>query len=150
MLAHPREFTIQLSSTRRGARLARRLATQQLAEWGWGYDSDISRTVALLVGELAANAVQHGRLPGRDFGLRVAADSGEGLPVAVRIEVSDVREHKRPPAAARITAPPPEAESGRGLLLVCALATRWGTTGREPVGKTIWCELEIRGPGRRA
>ncbi|HCA88316.1 MAG TPA: hypothetical protein DEQ61_24345 [Streptomyces sp.] len=143
MLAHRREFSIQLSSTRRGARLARRLATQQLAEWGWSYDSELSRTVALLVAELAANAVQHGRLPGRDFGLRVAADTGGEVPVTLRIEVSDVRDDRQPPSPAGIEAPAPDSEGGRGLILVGALATRWGTTGREPVGKTIWCELDV-------
>jgi anti-sigma regulatory factor (Ser/Thr protein kinase) len=73
--AAPRPLTVQLSSTPRGARLARHLAAEQLDTWGWPYDSDTSRDVVLLVGELAVNAIRHGRLPGRDFRLRVALDT---------------------------------------------------------------------------
>lgn len=32
-------------------------------------------------------------------------------------------------------------ESGRGLVLVEALADRWGVTGRSP-GKVVWCEFD--------
>ena len=58
------EFTIQLSSTRRGARLARHLAVQQLIDWNQPYDR-----AERIVAELANNAVQHGHIPGRDFRL---------------------------------------------------------------------------------
>ncbi|MFD1659538.1 hypothetical protein ACFSL4_15355 [Streptomyces caeni] len=63
------QFTIRLSSTRRGARLARRLAGQQLAAWGIPYDSEAAQAVALVTAELASNAVAHGCVPGRDFRL---------------------------------------------------------------------------------
>ncbi|MGX1116852.1 hypothetical protein RKD37_002215 [Streptomyces ambofaciens] len=42
---------------------------------------------------------------------------------------------------------PPEAEHGRGLLLVDALADRWGVFDRVPVGKTVRAELDL--PPRR-
>ncbi|MFE7841743.1 ATP-binding protein [Streptomyces sp. NPDC057474] len=128
----------QFVSSPRGAQLARRLAAQRMEEWGYPSASDASCTVALIVGELAANAVQHGRVPGRDFGLRLALDAAAGL---VRIEVADAASAKRPP-----TAPPPsypEDESGRGLLLVDGLAVRWGSLPRRPVGKTVWAEVPI-------
>lgn len=57
------QFTIRLSSTRRGARLARRLACQQLESWGIPYGSETSRSVAFVTAELAANAITHGHTP---------------------------------------------------------------------------------------
>ncbi|MEV1077288.1 hypothetical protein AB0I98_03390 [Streptomyces sp. NPDC050211] len=55
----------RLNATPRGARLARRLTALQLAAWGHPYDSGVNRTAQQLVAELAANAVTHGRVPGR-------------------------------------------------------------------------------------
>jgi two-component sensor histidine kinase len=109
-----------------------------MEEWGYPPASDASCAVSLVVGELAANAVQHGRVPGRGFGLRLTLDAAAGL---VRIEVADAASAKQPP-----TAPPsshPEDESGRGLLLVDVLAVRWGSVPRRPVGKTVWAEVSI-------
>ncbi|MFG2130789.1 ATP-binding protein [Streptomyces sp. NPDC048751] len=134
-------FAEQFVSSPRGARLARRLAVRRMEEWGHPPASDASCAVALVVGELAANAVQHGRVAGREFGLRLALDAAVGL---VRIEVADAATAKRPP-----TAPPssyPEGESGRGLLLVDALAVRWGAAPRRPVGKTVWAEVSVNAP----
>ncbi|MFI1397573.1 ATP-binding protein [Streptomyces sp. NPDC020681] len=125
------EFAQRFSATRRGARLARHLAVHQLDGWGVPYGTDASDAAALIVAELAANAVTHARVPGRDFELRLtlAADT-------LRIEVSDARGDRepepRPPAA--------DSETGRGLLLVEALAASWGTKDRT-VGKTVWAEL---------
>lgn len=41
-----------------------------------------------------------------------------------------------------------EAESGRGLLLVDALADRWGVTRGLPPRKTVWAELDLGPEGR--
>src|SRR5687768_17050233 len=87
----------QFASSARGAQLARRHAVRWLEEWGHPPASDVSRTVALVVGELAANAVRHGRVPGHDFGLRLTLDAVAGL---VRVEVADAAAAKRPPASA--------------------------------------------------
>ncbi|MGW7411507.1 ATP-binding protein [Streptomyces sp. NPDC054863] len=124
------EFEQLLSSTRRGARLARLLAQQQMQEWGVPYGCDFSDAVVSIVAELAANAVLHGHLPGRDFSMRLV------LGDVLRIEVSDARGERRPtpqPLA-------PGEEGGLGLLLVEELAARWGVTERDP-GKTVWAEL---------
>lgn len=129
-----REFTQRFSATRRGARLARRLAVQQLDEWGIPYGDEPSEAIAAVVAEFAANAATHGRVPGRDFELRLVL--GPGL---VRVEVTDTRTERCPPAPGRLAAPPPDAETGRGLLLVEALALAWGVTERT-VGKTVWAE----------
>ncbi|MFD7708185.1 ATP-binding protein [Streptomyces sp. NPDC059785] len=133
-------FAAQFVMSPRGAQLARRLAVRHMAEWGHPPMSDASCAVALVVGELAANAVQHGRAPGRDFGLRLALDGVTGV---VRVEVADAASAKRPPAG-----PPSvslEGESGRGLFLVDVLAERWGWSPRQPVGKTVWAEVAVTG-----
>ncbi|MGW7757628.1 ATP-binding protein [Streptomyces violaceusniger] len=129
-----RELIQQFPATPRGARLARRLAVRRMEEWGYPPASDASCTVALLVAELASNAVRHGRVPGRDFRLRLACVAATRT---IRIEVSDAREDRLP---AIPSAPTGDDESGRGLLLVDLLATRWGTAPRFPVGKTVWAE----------
>jgi anti-sigma regulatory factor (Ser/Thr protein kinase) len=128
-------FAMQFTSSPRGAQLARRVTVTRLAEWGYPPLSDVSCTVSLLVAELAANAVRHGHVRGRDFHLRLTADQETSL---IRIEVSDARDHEPPwhPAC-----PSADAESGRGLLLVAVLSSRWGTSPRDPIGKTVWAEV---------
>ncbi|MFG2648527.1 ATP-binding protein [Streptomyces sp. NPDC048436] len=133
-----REFTQRLSSTPRGARLARRLTRYHLDGWGIPYDSELSDSVEAIVAELAANAVTHGRVPGRDFELRLTCHAH-----TLRVEVSDTLAERRPPQEPE--RPAPEGESGRGLVIVAALAKEWGVVGRE-VGKTVWAE--VTAPGR--
>ncbi|MFI2372101.1 ATP-binding protein [Streptomyces sp. NPDC018833] len=70
--APTREFSMQFTSTPRGARLARRLVSHRLDEWGYPYDSTSNETITLLAAELTANAVRHGHAPGRDFHLELA------------------------------------------------------------------------------
>lgn len=129
------ELVLRLSSTRCGARLARHLAVRQLHVWGVPYDSSASDNVAAVVAELAANAVTHGRVPGRDFELRVCL-----VPGAVRVAVSDTRTERRPPEPGELAAPEAEADGGRGLLLVQELSRAWGVLPRVP-GKTVWAEI---------
>ncbi|WEH17342.1 ATP-binding protein [Streptomyces sp. VNUA24] len=138
-------FAEQFASSPRGVRLARRLTVRRMQEWGYLSVSDTSCAVALVVGELAANAVQHGRVPGHGFGLRIALDAAAGL---VRVEVADAASAKWPPKAPPLSYP--EGESGRGLLLVDVLAVRWGSAPRRPVGKTVWAEVSIETAGRAA
>ncbi|MFD4141486.1 ATP-binding protein [Streptomyces sp. NPDC058572] len=125
------EFTQRFTSTRRSARLARHLAVHQPDGWGIPYGSDVSDEAAQIVAELAANAITHGRVPGRDFELHLRL-----MEASLRIEVSDTRGEREPAPGASA----PDAETGRGLLRVAALAKDWGASGR-PVGKTIWAEL---------
>lgn len=131
----PRAFAMRFSLTRHGARLARLLAVQQLEAWGIPYGSTAADTVALLIGELAANVVTHGHVPGRDFHLGLTLDPAAGT---ARIEVSDARDECLP-----VRTPPREgATSGHGLLLVEELATKGGVAERS-VGKTVWAECRL-------
>ncbi|MFE3410401.1 ATP-binding protein [Streptomyces mirabilis] len=127
---------MRFTSTPRGARLARRLVSHRLDAWGYPYDSEANATLTLIAAELAANAVRHGHVPGRDFHLRLAA-----TPYALRVEVSDTR-GDRCPASDSPALPSADAEAGRGLLLVAHLADRWGVMSRAAApGKCVWAVL---------
>ncbi|MFE4632960.1 ATP-binding protein [Streptomyces sp. NPDC056773] len=74
---------------------------------------------------------------------------GEGTPVTLRVTGRAAR------TRVEVTDPDPRAcpvpreaaadeESGRGLVLLAAVASRWGVT-RSPGRKTVWAEL----PGQR-
>jgi anti-sigma regulatory factor (Ser/Thr protein kinase) len=131
-----RNLSLQLSSTPRGARLARLLTTEQLRTWGLP-----SHPAELIVGELAANAVTHGRVPGRDFRLLLYVVGG-----TLRIEITDTRGDRMPCPQPSAT----DAESGRGLLLVDALADRWGVIPGPPPLKTVWAEVGTWSTGSRS
>ncbi|MEU7566557.1 ATP-binding protein [Streptomyces fradiae] len=133
-----RDFAMRFTSTPRGARLARRLTSHRLHEWGHPYDGSVNESMTLITAELAANAVRHGHVPGRDFALRLLATA-----TFVRVEVTDTRTERRPsPDDPR--RPDRDEESGRGLYLVAELADRWGVVPRTGApGKSVWAELEV-------
>lgn len=135
-------FAMRFSSTPRGARLARRLAGHRLDAWGIPYDCDAHHALTLIVGELAANAVRHGRVPGRDFHLSLARDA-----TTVRIEVTDTRTEGVPVVAS----PAVLRDTGRGLLLVEQLADRWDWHPRRGgPGKMVWAEYVLPAADRSA
>ncbi|WLQ42723.1 ATP-binding protein [Streptomyces laculatispora] len=125
-----RAFTVLLSPTRRGARLARLLTVAHLSLWALP-----SESAAHIVAELAANATVHGRVQGRDFQLGLTV-RGEAL---LRIEVTDTRGDRLPVPSA----PGGDAEGGRGLLIVEALADQWGVIPGPVPRKTVWAELDL-------
>jgi len=123
-------FSFRFTSSPRGARLARRLASCQMDAWGWAYGTPVHDAVELIVAELAANAVTHGRIPGRDAELRLSEETGQ-----VRVEVSDTRGELLPVARDAGDG----EDGGRGLLLIASLAKEWGTASRPGApGKTVW------------
>ena len=95
-------------------------------------DVHVRETVVLLVSELVSNAVQHGGPHGPDatVGLQI-----EPRPDRIRVAVTDAGTGDPRLGNGAIDHP-----SGRGLLLVDAMASRWGCD-RLPVGKTVWFEL---------
>ncbi|MFE3903964.1 ATP-binding protein [Streptomyces sp. NPDC059153] len=132
-------FSMCFSSTPRGARLARRLAGERLDAWGVPYGSDTHDMVTLVVAELSANAVSHGLVPGRDFRLCLSAEG-----TAVRVEVTDTRGEKVPALTEPSDNLDDGGEGGRGLLLVAALADRWGWYPcADGPGKTVWAVCSV-------
>ncbi|MEW2293997.1 ATP-binding protein [Streptomyces sp. NPDC006743] len=125
---HPLTRAAFFRRDRRSVRIAREFVRAALADWELTARGE---DVLLCVSELATNALLHGVPPGRGFAVLLTLHAGGVL----RVEVHDsgggqVRE---PEASA-------ESEHGRGLLLVAALADKWGVEGRVP-GKTVWCEF---------
>ncbi|MGH9121048.1 MAG: ATP-binding protein [Acidimicrobiales bacterium] len=84
----------------------------------------------LLVSELATNAVLHAR---SDFTVTVTVRKQ-----VVRVEVFD--RNTRIPGMPNV---PTDAASGRGLMLVKALANRWGIETFPDQGKSVWFELSL-------
>jgi len=105
--------------------LVRRYAVDACRSLGWAKFAD---TVALLVSEVATNAVVHGY--GSEIRVRVL-DRG----LRLRVEVSDGSRDLPAPRDA-----PARAENGRGLTFVENLAAGWGTD-TSPQGKTVWFEV---------
>ncbi|MGH3372607.1 MAG: ATP-binding protein [Nocardioidaceae bacterium] len=139
--SEPPRFSMRFTSTARGAQLARRLVARRLTEWGWAPDTDAHHAMTLIAGELAANAVRHGHVPGRDFRLCLTV-----TPSTLRVEVTDARGELKPMPRSN----PPDVENGRGLLLVSQLADRWAVTAHpeNQPGKTVWAELDATPEGR--
>ncbi|MEU9412127.1 ATP-binding protein [Streptomyces sp. NPDC048281] len=127
-LLYPREQFY--ARERRSVPAARRFAAQSLRCWGladWARADDMS----LCVSELATNALLHGVPPGRGFLLRLRYDGD-----VVRVEVHD----SGPGVPVAAEQADDADEGGRGLVLVAALADKWGVVERA-LGKVVWAEF---------
>ncbi len=94
--------------------------------------SGVRDAIAVMVGELAMNAVQHAQT-----GFQVTVELADGT---LRVEVTDSG-GKYPAAGAM---PPPSSSRGRGLPIVDNLADAWGITWSPPApGKTVWFEIAV-------
>jgi anti-sigma regulatory factor (Ser/Thr protein kinase) len=122
--AAPREDARTFAASPDAPRHARRYVVDVLQRWG---QEDLADRAAVVVTELATNAVVHAR---SDFVVTLRS-SVDGL----RISVGD-RSAEAPIAGDAGS----DGLSGRGLVLVDAMSTAWGT---EPAadGKTVWAEL---------
>jgi anti-sigma regulatory factor (Ser/Thr protein kinase)/GAF domain-containing protein len=112
-----------------GAQRTRRLLREWLAGWELSAMADDEE---LLVSEVVTNGLVHG-----DSDVYVYVHK---YPERIRVEVRDSDPH----LAQAVTVPRDEdqAEGGRGLVIVSALASAWGNSpsGR---GKTVWFELPM-------
>ncbi|GAA2058243.1 ATP-binding protein [Streptomyces carpaticus] len=135
-----RTFTQLFSSSWRGARLARLLGVVELR--AWGAPQDLRERAEIVVAELATNAVQHGRLPGRDFrlGLFFAPSAG-----CLRVEVTDARGDVYPQVPPVVGDVDELLPCGRGLSLVAALSDHWDAVPYPPSGKTVRAVLSSPG-----
>jgi len=105
---------------------ARRFVERTLA--GWGETRHVEDAM-LLVSELTTNAVVHART-----GLTVAIERGRD---AMRISVHDAS-----PVTLRNRSPRSRSQSGRGLVLVAAVADRWGSDVTDG-GKVVWADVVL-------
>ncbi|MGI5139292.1 MULTISPECIES: ATP-binding protein [unclassified Streptomyces] len=110
-----------VGQARRGARAALT---------GWDVPAGVVDTTELIVSELVTNAIRHCDTQ-HLVHLRVSDDGATLL-----VEVADPNaRHPRP------AVPALDAEGGRGLMLVRAVAAEFGARDRQPVGKTVWAAV---------
>ncbi len=138
----PLSSYLELPAVPPSARHARLHARNVLREWGM---SDLADVVELLVSELTSNAVRASAAiaPERHAATRAARRSPREARLrlwltsdrhGILIQVWDASQHR--PVRQD---PGPDAEAGRGLLLIEALSARWGCcmrAGHE--GKIVW------------
>lgn len=125
---------VELPSDLIAPREARALVRDLLHRWGF---RDLVDEATLIVSELVANAVEHtGSL------CAMVVNRAEG---SIRIEVRDDApgSHALSPASREGSS---DAERGRGLMIVSALAAEWGVDADEQ-SKSVWVQLAR--PGSR-
>ena len=107
---------------------ARHWARRQLAEMYEG-QAGIAADVELVVSELVTNCV---RADAHRFAVAI-----EGHHTNVKVSARDDA-----PGVPVKRAPPRDTVGGRGLIIVEALARRWGVTP-DGEGKTVWAECPV-------
>lgn len=122
-------FEMDLAPDRQNVSRARRFAVQHTASLGHDDTTDV---VELLVSELVTNAILHA---GTAATLRMSYDDG-----MLRVEVRDGSA-----AQARQRRYDTGATTGRGLALIQALATEWGTE-TDADGKIVWFTFRVEEP----
>ncbi|NED78649.1 ATP-binding protein [Streptomyces sp. SID11233] len=131
-MGEPYETKFRLPCCHGSVPRARAALRAKLGEWRAGRAS--AEDGELVLSELVTNAVRV-PVPGdRLVGVRIEC---RGRGAFLRLEVSDAGEG-RP----EVRQPGELDRGGRGLLLVEALAHRWGVDDRGAgIGKTVWAEL---------
>jgi anti-sigma regulatory factor (Ser/Thr protein kinase) len=120
-----RKLAAEFAVERASPGCARRLVLSALAEWGCG--PGLLQDAAVVVSELATNAVLHAASP---FWLSVTLEDS-----LLRIAVHDARTLSTTVRGGGLSPRPTH-----GLGLVEALSLRWGTEGTAQ-GKAVWAEL---------
>ena len=116
--------SLDLPPEPRAARVARLFVERQLRDL---VAAEVAQIAVLLTSELVTNVVLHARSP-----MRLEVDlENHRLRVAVADRVPQ-QPRQRDTSDARMT--------GRGILLVAALAEGWGVDAA-PTGKRVWFEL---------
>ncbi|HZU58813.1 MAG TPA: ATP-binding protein [Actinocrinis sp.] len=106
---------------------ARNRITEHLHAWGVG--ESVYEDAALIVSELFTNALVH-------------TDSSEitcQLQATAQTVYLAITDQGCGPSGPRVREP--DAESGRGLILVSALAQLWGVNTEQGCGRTVWAIL---------
>ncbi|MFD3919895.1 ATP-binding protein [Streptomyces sp. NPDC058595] len=122
-----RPWEVQFTAEPRVVARVRRAMRLHLSLWRL---SDLEDVALICVSELVANVINHVG-PGTPVTLAVSTDGPH-----LRIELSDPDTRAMP----TLLAPTSGAESGRGLMILDAVADRWGVISRAD-SKVVWCEL---------
>ncbi|MFB6873583.1 ATP-binding protein [Streptomyces sp. NPDC056323] len=126
-----REDRLDFTPTARSVSLSRRRTARLVREWGY---PGLAGDAALLVSELATNALLHGAIRGRLFRVHLTLSAA-----TLRIAVSDPRGERLP----GLREAGDDECYGRGLVIVERIADHWGVEPRT-VGKTVFAELALR------
>lgn len=126
--------TTHLASVPESAAEARRFVRDLLTSWDCADPDDVA---LLLTSEVVSNAIRH-----------AASEEGIDLVVDVAGDVLRVEVHDTGDGEPVMGEPEVGAVGGRGLLLLDALARRWGAV-RKAGGKVVWFELPAE-PRRQA
>ncbi|MCO5973843.1 ATP-binding protein [Actinoallomurus soli] len=118
-------YEISLSPNAAAAPCARLVLKDRLQEWGL---TELLEDAGTVTGELVANAARLGEI----FAVRLIPEDG-----ALLIEVVDSSPEK---PRVRDAFGDSDAEGGRGLLIVDALAADWGAR-REGPRKVVWARV---------
>ncbi|MGW1377780.1 ATP-binding protein [Streptomyces sp. NPDC002446] len=143
-----------LSSSAHTVAEARKFTRATLTNWR--LCAGVTEDAALVVSELVSNALRYGTRRAERGGAPAVPDAQDGpadderfCPAwlaltrqesAVLCAVSDAG------TSAPVVRPQdPLAESGRGLHIVDRLSEAWGWTPPDPMGKTVWATVSLRG-----
>jgi anti-sigma regulatory factor (Ser/Thr protein kinase) len=123
-----RQRSIRLTRTPSAAAQARRQVRAAIRAWKVPVDPDIA---ILLTSDLVTNAIMHG--------------DGETVTLAVRCSGSRLRVDVYDTSRSLPVAVdgPADSENGRGLVLVAALSTEWGSF-HTPAGKAVYFTLAFQ------
>ncbi|MFE5395406.1 ATP-binding protein [Streptomyces sp. NPDC056568] len=125
------QYRMSFTAGAHSARHVRRIVRSFLGEWGL---AGVTDAVELAVTELLANVVRH--VPDRRCTVLLLRQTGG----VVRVEVTD-GSPRQPVLAVSVR---DDAESGRGLVLLDAVADKWGVGPGPAGGKTVWFECADR------
>lgn len=135
--------TLTLEALPAAVASARNHARMIVGEWA---TASMAEDVTLVVSELVANAVDASsdadgcpKYTDRAGGVPVVHLRMSSDPTRIVIEVWD-----RSPRSPEVKKQEPDAENGRGLLLVEALSDRWGWNYIPGwSGKVVWAEISV-------
>ncbi|MYW19631.1 ATP-binding protein [Streptomyces sp. SID2955] len=127
----PATETFRIPKHRRHVPTARQRLRKVLADWG--VCAELADTVTLLANELVTNAVTHCRVSCAQVRITLTLRGPQLV-----LEVSDPDRDTLP----RPHDCGPDAEGGRGLALVEALADAWGCR-QEPYTKCVWARFTL-------
>jgi anti-sigma regulatory factor (Ser/Thr protein kinase) len=128
----PRRDSFRIPKRRRHVPEARAHVRRILKDWA--LDGELAHDIATVATELVTNAVRHCRVTLAEVEVVVSVRG-----CGVLVEVSDPDKGKVPTLRSE---PDRDQNSGRGLVLVAALAERWGHESR-PFTKCVWAYFVV-------